>query len=380
MVATATDHPALGRRLAGNSPSWQLQVLLGYLASRFATLIGVWAAVAIQHRPVAYALTRWDARWYLWIAGHGYPRSVNTLVFDGQSPHAFLPLFPVLVRVLRPAFAGHLVVAALALNLLLGAVFALAVRTLAAQLMEPRAATRAAILVLFFPGAYVLSLAYSEALALALAALALLALLRRRWLLAGVAGGLATATRSAMLAISVAAAVAALVAIKQRRDWRSLLAPVLSLGGIAVFFVYQRLHTGVPNAWQQAEYRFGQRRDFLRTFLGRIPGVLHSALAGDHANYTLWLVGLIAIVPLLLFAVRPVLHPVLLVYSLAIIGPCLLYSSVNARPRFLFAAFPLVFAYARRAGPRMTAALAAAGAVAMAGLTYAYLGASYTIP
>ena len=60
-------------------------------------------------------------------------------------------------------------------------------------------------------------------------------LLEERWLLAGVAAALASATRPNGVALVAACAVAAFIAIRQRRDWWSLVAPLLApIGFIAL--------------------------------------------------------------------------------------------------------------------------------------------------
>ena len=56
------------------------------------------------------------------------------------------------------------------------------------HLCDGAVADRAVTLWVFFPGAVVLSMVYSEALAILLSSVCLLALLKKQWLLAGAAG------------------------------------------------------------------------------------------------------------------------------------------------------------------------------------------------
>ena len=74
---------------------------------------------------------------------------------------------------------------------------------LARHYADQSAADRATLLVALFPGSFVLSMVYSEGLALTFSAFGILALLQRRWLLAGVLGLLATATTPVALAFEV---------------------------------------------------------------------------------------------------------------------------------------------------------------------------------
>ena len=124
------------------------------------------------------------------------------------------------------------------------------------ELRGAAVADRAVALFCFFPGSFVLSMTYSESMFIALAIGCLWALVRRQWLLAGVIAAVATATRSNGLALCAACAFAAGVAIYERREWRSLIAPVLSPVGMLTFFAYLWHHTGDPRAWFKVQ-RYG---------------------------------------------------------------------------------------------------------------------------
>ena len=74
-------------------------------------------------------------------------------------------------------------------------------------------------------------------------------LIDERWLLAGVAAGLATATRPNGIALFAACAVAAAIAIHRRRDWLSLIAPLLAPVGFISFQLFLPGHTGESWPW-----------------------------------------------------------------------------------------------------------------------------------
>ncbi len=80
---------------------------------------------------------------------------------------------------------------------------------------------------------------YSEPLALALGAPALLALVERRWLLAGIIGAVGTAERPTLIVLTVVSGVAAAQAIWIRGEWRALLAAALTPLGMLAFFGYR---------------------------------------------------------------------------------------------------------------------------------------------
>src|SRR5205814_4008461 len=123
-------------------------------------------------------------------------------------------------------------------------------------------ADRAALLFTFLPGAFIFSYAYAEGLMLCLALVCLAALDRGRWVRAGIAGALATATRPNAVVLVACAAWAAGMAIRTRRDWRSLIAVVLTPVGILSFVAYLSAHTGDANAWWRVQHEgWGQRFD-----------------------------------------------------------------------------------------------------------------------
>ena len=133
---------------------------------------------------------------------------------------------------------GDFVIAGLIASILAGAASAVGVWALAARVRDRRVADRAVLLYCFFPGAMTFGMLYSEPLAVALGAAALLALVERRWLLAGIAGAVGGAERPTLLILTAVAGVAALQAIWTRRDWRALLAPALTPLGALAFFGY----------------------------------------------------------------------------------------------------------------------------------------------
>ncbi len=200
---------------------------------------------------------QWDGRWYKLIADRGYqadlPERISYIPDNGGATVAFFPLYPYLARWFDYVFPGGIDQAMLGLNVVLSAVAVVLVGLLAREVFDIETAERAMILFCLFPGAVVMSWAYSEPTLVVCSAACLLFLMKERWLLAGIAAALGTATRPNGVALVVACAVAAGIAIYTKRQWRSLIAVALSpLGGVA-FFVYLRVHTGESNAWDRAQ-------------------------------------------------------------------------------------------------------------------------------
>ena len=115
-------------------------------------------------------------------------------------------------------------------------------------------------LLCLYPGSVVMSWSYSEPLLIVCAAACLLLLDARRWVLAGLAAAIATGTRPNGLALVAVCAVGALIAIRQRREWRALAAALAPTGSIA-FFVYSRTPASpmpdAPNAMRGTRATWG---------------------------------------------------------------------------------------------------------------------------
>ncbi len=216
---------------------WRAALLQGAVAYGVSRLMVVAAAGVVAaaqeprpasaRAPILDVLTSWDGLWYFDVVRHGYPPSVPAHVtyFDTEARTAFFPAYPLLVRAADRVLPGGDVFAGLAVNVVLGAVVVLLVGLIARRLYGDRVAGRAMVLVALFPGSFVLSFSYSEALMLALVGATLLLLLEERWVLAGLAAAVATASRPNALAVCVACAVAAWIAWRRHHDWRAWLAP-----------------------------------------------------------------------------------------------------------------------------------------------------------
>jgi hypothetical protein len=216
---------------------------------------------------------------------------------------------------------------------------------LIARLADRGAADRAALLVAVFPGSFVLSMAYAEALMLALVTACLLALEERRWLLAGVAAALATATRPNALALVPACLWAAGVAIRHRREWRALLAPALAPLGMLAFHGFLWARTGRLDAWNLIQRNgWDERVDLGARNVERLAAL---ARWNDPDPGTV-LLGFGLAVALVgawaLWRWRP--PGALVVYAAAVLGLALIARTLGPRPRFVFTALPLVWALA----------------------------------
>ncbi len=353
-------------------------VALVYLATRLALLALALVEHAIRHQPLLYELANWDGRWFRALALSGYPAHVA----HAQTTLGFFPLYPAAMWLLAHAFgsgsATALTVSGLVVSAIGGLVATLLVQELASGWWGEATGRRAALLFCLFPGSVVFSMLYAEALLLPLVAGCILALERRRWILAGVLAGLATAVEPDALALVPVCAVTAVLELRRTGRLRALAAPALSLTGIGGFAAFLWAWTGTPLANYYAQrYGWGERTDPF--------ALVHQAstLAGEisfshfnHPTINLNLVaGLAGAVFLLAGAVllvraRRTVSVAALVWTAAIGLLTLTSEFVPPNPRLLITAFPVVLVFARAVRGRWLLPTSGILLIVMSYLTY----------
>lgn len=335
---------------------------IAYLLSRLFVIMGAAIAVASQavtarsnnEEPVGgltglvQVLDSWDGHWYLDVVRDGYPHNImpNVTYFVSDARAAFFPAYPRLVHYIDNIVPGGPVSTALLVNFLLGGIFIFLIGYICRDIFDIRSAEKAMIIAAIFPGSFVLSFAYSEALMLTLVALCFIALRNKAWIWAGVLAALVTASRPNGVAITAACLIAAYFAIRDDRDWKSLIAPALSPLGFIGFMLFLRHHTGENFAWFRVQREaweegtsFGATAvtrtfDFILNPTGSPTSVLTAA--------SVFAMGLA-----IYFAFKYRIHLMYTAYTAAILVLMLTPATVTARPRFLFTAFPLIFPLAR---------------------------------
>jgi hypothetical protein len=361
-VRVGTARPAVRTAVTGWAPGWLRAArwpAAVYLGSRLVILVLAWADMLITHRPLGAELSLFDGQWYLRLAAHGYPAQAVL----GKSTLGFLPLYPLAIRGLA-ALGPSLLVAALILAFTGGLIAAVLVQRLASIWWGEATARWAVLMFCLFPGSVVFTMVYSECLTLPLILGCLLALRSGRWLVAGLAAGLASAAEPAAL---VLAPVCLLVSIREVRAFgmqdrlarRSLLAPVLAPAGLGLFAIYLWLRTGTPFASYQAQHDGWHQGDPVALLRQPLAGRLldhPETILGHLLNPSLWngLLGTVFLVFALvaLARFRHELSPGVLVYTAAM-GVLTLWSVMSlTNARMLLIAFPAVIVWARRFGGR----------------------------
>lgn len=242
----------------------RITTLLGpalvFLGIRELSLLALTWMSAANHMVMSEKLHSWDGDWFLGIASGGYNGVPDNLADahsqrTGATPLAFFPGYPTAIRLVAgvdgPGGIGVLT-AALIITIVSGIVCAYGLARLG-RLVRGGSPQVGLILVALFaatPMSIVLSMAYSEALFCALAVWALIGVLERNWLQAGLCCAFAGLVRPTAAALVLAVGLAALVAVIKHEDrWRPWLAIVLAPVGLVGYLAWVANQTGRVDGW-----------------------------------------------------------------------------------------------------------------------------------
>jgi len=367
----------------------RLAPCLLYLGIRELGLLALTWMAARDGTTATSALTSWDGEWYLSIASGGYGGVPASLLDafghrSAQTPLAFFPGYPALVRGVSLLPGVDVVAAGLTVSLGCGIVGAYGVARLGRRVGgSPQVGLILVALFAASPMAIVLSMAYSEAMFCALAAWTLVGVLERRWVLAGLCAlgaGLVRPTAAALVVTVIAAAV---VTIVRRRDGiRPWLGLVLAPAGLLAYLGFVAAHTGSATGW----FRI-QRQGWGSMFDGGVATVrfgLEVLASGRSVLEVVTVVVLLIAILLLALSIRQrVAWPLVLYGALVLAMDLGSNGLMNSKARMLLPAFTLLVppavALAKRR-PRTMIAVLAAIAVASAWFgAYALTGWPYAI-
>jgi hypothetical protein len=332
-----------------------------YISTRVLLLVVAGVDIPLQHFGFKEEVTNWDGYWYTAAAQHGYP----TAVLHTQTTLGFFPLYPMGIWLVHrlpflSAAAAGVVIAEIG-----GLVATLLIERLALGWWGPDGARRAVVVFCVFPGSVVFSMAYSEGVLIPLAAGCLLALQQRRWILAGVLAGLATAVGPDALPVILVCAVSAGSAWRRARSGGesargAVFAPLLSLVGVGAFGLFLWTWAGSPFASLVAQHDgWGERSDVLALY--RQARTLAHEISFSHFNYHAvnlnYVVGLLGAIVLVIGIVLMFQRPftVSLEARIWTLGVGLLSVTseyVPPNPRLLLTTFPVLLVIAHRLSRR----------------------------
>lgn len=295
---------------------------------------------------IGTAWSQWDSRLHLSIVTVGYQHPP-----EEHANMAFLPLYPLLIRMALPFTGGDAVVAGLIVThgALLAAVviFADVVR----RDFDARIAYYSIATLLCFPTSFFLGAVYAESVALALLALTLWGLRRQRWMLAGVAAFFLSLTRLPGVLMAPVIALALLEHAGWRRPplTRAYLAPVLPVLGLGLFMAYQWWRFGSPFLFMQTQRDIWDQQ--LSPPWVQLVMMIETISAGAEHWSGRWMARVFQLLVWLSFAglTAVALRRLPLVYGLATIAmlaPAYLTNVSHSFPRYVLLALPAFVAAA----------------------------------
>jgi hypothetical protein len=346
-----SEHPvrrSISMRVPDRWPRWILRPVVIYLVSRVVTYAALGIATTISHKSVWGEIDLWDSRWFIRAAQHGWPSHLP--MFHGHvaaNTIAFFPLFPLSFRWLAELTGASLLTAGAVVSGITGMTAMIAVWALVRHYAGSGGADRATLLLAVFPGAFVFSMVYSEGMTITFIAFGLLALMRRRWVVAGLLGLLATATSPVAVAFAVSCAWCAYREIRRNRNWRALAAPVLAPLGFFGYLGWLWVHSGSVLVWTQTE-RYGWHSYASLWYpIHLVVSFVANPVAPTETNNIL-VAGIVVVVICAVVAIRDRMPVPILLYGLIAAGIAAVTAPVGLRPRFILLAFPLVLAVGTR--------------------------------
>jgi hypothetical protein len=357
---------------------WVLRPAVWYLVSRAVT----WATLAIAdlstHQGILQEVDRWDSRWFLRAAASGWPRHLPYLGGHvARSTIAFFPLFPLSIRWMSQVTGLPLLASGIVITTASGLTAMIGVWALVRHYADQSSADRATLLVALFPGSFVLSMVYSEGLALTFLAFGILALLQRRWLLAGVLGLLASATTPVALAFVVSCGWCAYRQVATERNWRALVAPALAPLGFVGYQAWIWQHTGTLTAWRLTERGGWDSYPSVAYPVHTAWVFLRDPIATNETDDLLFVCTILVVVAAVV-AIRSSMPKPMLLYGLSAAALGMISAPIGLRPRFIFLAFPLIVAVGTRFRRWAYAVILSVSTALLIGLT-AFEVASYRI-
>jgi hypothetical protein len=324
---------------------WTFAVLLPLRGFRAIRAEGIWS----------YLTRSSDAAWYATVAQHGYQAS-------SPGTFHFYPGYPAAIDAIAWIPGVGVARAGIAVTLISGLVAAAGLAQLSLRLTDD---SRISVLVVALwavaPGAMVLSMVYSEALLCALAVWALIAMVDRRWIRAGVLTMLAGTVHSSAVALMAALGIAALAALVESArtgrlsagSWvRPVAAVVICPLGLIGFSLFVSVGLRYPGGWFAAESDSGQHIVWGRSLWHAAV----STLSAPNAFNLLFVLAVLAGVALAAWTLTERIPVHLKVYILCTVLLAVLTGPgfLGSKPRILLPALILGYPLAKILAPART--------------------------
>jgi len=309
-----------------------------YVLSRMALLLAADAISSLHpNLPIPRVLAPWDSTFYISIAKSGYPVHVAPSSVNSE-PIAFFPFYPLLGKAAAFVLRTHTSITLEVVSMLAGALSAAMATAVAKHYSDIKTARRTGVFFALFPGSVISVLAYADALAVMLCLATFLLLIHKRYILAGLAAALATATLSLIV---LPLLLFIIVYSIRNKSYKSLITLFLSATGGGAYLLYLWIATGSLFTWSQVEH------DHWLVHLS-LPwdfGTAFSAYAFTYNGSYVLTVLSIAVTALGLYALWKMHAPLeWVVFSLVVICAVTFDGGAWIAPRFIYDTPPMVIA------------------------------------
>ncbi len=321
-----------------------------------------------KYRLRHWSLVRWmrssDGGHYWAIAAHGYTYPAGQL--DHASVFSWFPGYPAVIDSLAWLPGVTIAAAGLFVVAVAGLAAAWGLTALGMKLTgDPRISLLMVAVWAVAPSSTVLSMMYAEALFCALAIWALVALVSRRWLTAGLLTLAAGTVRSTALALILTICAAALItmiqAVRARQPlalwWRPLAAALLAPLGLLGYLGYVAVATHRLDGWFWVEkHTCHMVFDWGTSTLGVVKGTV---LGAPSVADVLVVAAIVAAALLMLWSLTERIPVYLHVYTIVVVFLALTTSAnwISSKPRFVLPAVLLALPLARLLAPVRTSVL-----------------------
>ena len=364
--------PGTGRRWSVPHPPRLSLPVTGMLTFAGIRVLGVAVTAFLlghgEYRLRHWSLVRWmrssDGGHYWAIAAHGYTYPAGQL--DHASVFSWFPGYPAVIDSLAWLPGVTIVAAGLFVVAVAGLAAAWGLTALGMMLTgDPRISLLTVAIWAVAPSSTVLSMMYAEALFCALAVWALVALVSRRWLTAGLltlaAGTVRSTALALILTICAAALIAMIQAVRARQPftlwWRPLAAAVLAPLGLLGYLGYVAAATHRLDGWFWVEkHTCHMVFDWGTSTLRVVKG---TALGAPSVADVLVVAAIVAAALLMLWSLTERIPVYLHVYTIVVVFLALTTSAnwISSKPRFMLPAVLLALPLARLLAPLRTSVL-----------------------
>ena len=295
------------------------------------------------------ALISWDARWYTKIAGSGLGGPVGAVDADGVPYELRLMFFPLYWGLARPlTYLPYIspATACLIVSFVSAVAAAWGLYAIGRHVHGHRTGILLAAVWAVAPAAMTQNGAYTESLFTALAAWALYAVLKERWLIAGLLAGVSGLSRPTAAALIGTVGLAALIAAVSRRGgWRPYAAMLLAPAGLLAYLAFASARLGgFSRYFEIHDQTFGARWDYGRNTWNMATDIL-IGVDDDNAAKPIRVLSLLILVGftvLLVLLVRRAPWPLTVFAAVTLLLAAGSHAHMSMMGRHLLPAFPVL--------------------------------------